>query len=67
MPAALNAPRSEALRAAPLNAWVALAEDESSIVATGSTYEEVSKQLDEAGLDNATIIKTPESWMRFAV
>jgi hypothetical protein len=67
MPAILNAPRSEALRAAPLDSWIALTEDESAIVATGATYEEVSKQLDKAGLDNSIIIKTPKSWTPFAV
>jgi len=67
MPAILNAPRSEALRGAPLDSWIALAEDESAIVAIGNTYEEVSQQLDKAGLDNAIIIKTPPSWTPFAV
>jgi hypothetical protein len=67
MPATINAPRSEALRSAPLDSWIALAEDESSVVAVGHTYEDVSKQLDEAGLDNAIIIKTPKSWTPFAV
>ena len=67
MTAALNAPRSEALRTAPLDSWIALAEDESAIVASGSTYEEVSQQLDRAGLDNAIIIKTPSVWTPFAV
>jgi len=67
MPATLNAPRSEALRSAPLDSWIALTEDESGIIAVGATYEEVSKQLDKAGLENSIIIKTPKSWMPFAV
>jgi Family of unknown function (DUF5678) len=64
---AINIPRSEALRSAPLNSWVALSEDETRVIATGATYEEVSKRLDEAGEENAVIIKTPESWLKFAI
>lgn len=67
MPAALNAPRSEALRAAPPDSWIALNEDESRVVAVGSTYEELSKRLDEAGIEDSVIIKTPKSWIPFAV
>jgi hypothetical protein len=67
MPATLNIARSEALRAAPLDSWIALAEDETRIVATGATYEEVSRRLDEAGVEDSVIIKTPKSWIRFAV
>ena len=67
MPANLNIPRSDALRAAPLDSWIALTEDETSVVATGTTYEEVSKRLDEAGIKDSIIVKTPKSWLRFAV
>jgi len=67
MPATLNIARSEALRAAPLDSWIALTEDETRIVATGATYEEVSRRLDEAGVEESVIIKTPKSWIRFAV
>lgn len=63
---ATNMPRSDALRAAPLNSWVALSEDETRVVATGASYEEVSKRLDDAGIEDSVIIKTPESWLRFA-
>lgn len=67
MPATLNTPRSEALRGAPLDSWVALAEDETRIVATGATYEEVSKRLDEAGDKDSVILKTPKSWLTFSI
>ena len=71
MPATLNTPRSEALRNAPLDSWVALIEDETRnetrITATGATYEEVSKQLDEAGDKDSIILKTPKSWLSFAI
>lgn len=64
---ATNTPRSDALRTAPLNSWVALSEDETRVIATGASYEEVAKRLDEAGLKNSVIIKTPESWLRLAI
>lgn len=64
---ATNIPRSDALRTAPLNSWVALSEDETRVIATGASYEEVAKRLDEAGVENSVIIKTPESWLRLAI
>lgn len=64
---ATNIPRSDALRTAPLNSWVALSGDETRVIATGASYEEVSKRLDDAGVENSVIIKTPESWLRFAI
>jgi hypothetical protein len=67
MPATLNTPRSEALRSASPDSWVAMSEDETRIIATGATYEEVSKRLDEAGVQDSVIIKTPKSWRRFAI
>lgn len=67
MPTTPQTLRSDALRGAPLDSWIALGEDETSIVATGATYEKVSKQLDQAGIEDSVIIKTPQSWMRFAV
>lgn len=67
MPATLNTPRSEALRGAPLDSWVALAEDETRIVATGATYEEVSRRLEEANDKDSIILKTPKSWLSFAI
>ncbi len=67
MPAILNVPRSDALRGAPLDSWIALSEDETSVVATGTTYGEVSERLKAAGIEESIIIKTPKAWMRFAV
>jgi hypothetical protein len=67
MPATLNAPRSQALRTAPLDSWVALSEDETRITATGATYEEVTKKLEDAGDHQSVILKTPRSWLPFAV
>lgn len=67
MPATLKTPRSEALRSAPMDSWVALTEDETRIAASGATYEEVAKQLDDAGDKDSVILKTPKSWLPFAV
>ena len=67
MPAILNTPRVDALRSAPLDSWVALSEDESRIVATGATYEEVAKKSEEAGISDPVIVKTPKSWLPFSV
>jgi hypothetical protein len=67
LPPALNTQRSEALRAAPLDSWVALSEDETRISATGATYEEVAKQLEDAGDKSSIILKTPKSWLPFSV
>ena len=60
-------PRTEALRNAPLDSWIALAADETRVLASGATYSEVSKQLDEMGVENSVIIKTPKSWVRLAI
>ena len=59
--------RSETLRSAPLDAWVALSEDETRIVATGATYQDVAADLDRLGDDGAIIVKTPRHWFPLAV
>ena len=63
----LNTPPSEALRGAPLDSWIALTEDETRVIATGATYEEVARRLDDAGDKDSAILKTPKSWLPFAV
>jgi len=65
MPPTINVQRSDALRGAPLDSWVALTEDETRISAIGATYEEVAKRLNEAGDDTSIILKTPKSWAIF--
>jgi len=47
-----NAARLELLRSAPLNSWIALSEDETRIVATGTTYSEVVERSERAGVSN---------------
>ena len=64
---AVITPRTEALRSVPLDSWIALAQDESRIIATGATYEEVVAKSDEAGVQGPLIVKTPESWLSFSV
>lgn len=67
MPATLNTPRSEALRAAPLDSWVALSEDESRIVATGDSYARVAETAEKSGVADPIIIKTPKEWLPLSV
>jgi hypothetical protein len=54
--------RAEALLNAPLDRWVALSEDESRVVADGSTYDEVVRKAEAAGVSEPVIIKTPHDW-----
>ena len=62
-----NEIRLELLRSAPLNRWIALSEDESSIVAVGETYREVSELSDLAGISDPLILKTPQEWAPLSV
>ena len=62
-----NEIRLELLRSAPLNKWIALSQDESSIVAVGETFGEVSELSDLAGVSDPVILKTPEVWAPLSV
>jgi hypothetical protein len=55
-------PRLRALQSAPLNSWIALSEDESRIVAVGSTYQEAVAKSEDAGVSDPIILRTPPSW-----
>jgi len=59
--------RVNALRNAPLDSWVALSSDETTIVATGSTYAEAAAKSEEAGVADPIIVKTPKRWLPLAV
>ncbi len=59
--------RSEALRNAPLDSWVALSVDETRVVAVGASYEEVSAELDRIGDADSVILKTPSAWLPLAL
>lgn len=58
-----NVGRIKALWSAPLDSWIALSEDETRVVATGATFAEVAKLLDEACDENSVILKTPKAWL----
>jgi hypothetical protein len=59
--------RLEALRSAPLDKWIALSEDESKIVAVGSSYEEAVKNSEIAGVSDPVLLKTPKVWLPLSV
>lgn len=59
--------RLKALRSAPMDSWVALSADESTIVATGATFEEVTRNSEIAGVEDPLVIKTPKSWLPLSV
>lgn len=62
-----SAVRLKTLRAAPLDAWIALSGDESRIVAVGRDYSEVAAKVNAAGETDALILKTPPAWAPFSV
>jgi hypothetical protein len=59
--------RLEILKKAPLDSWVALSEDESRIVAVGSSYDEVVQKSESAGVTDPVLIKTPKTWLPISV
>ena len=59
--------RVAALLTAPLNAWIALSDDETRLVAEGETYQDVVDKLDKIGDDSSVILKTPPNWRPLAV
>jgi hypothetical protein len=67
MSAAQDSGRLKALKSAPMDTWIALSSDESTIVASGGTFEEVSKKTEEAGLTDSVVIKTPKRWISSSV
>jgi hypothetical protein len=59
--------RLKALQSAPLDAWIALSEDEARIVAVGRDYSDVAEKADAAGEADVLILKTPSSWAPLSV
>ncbi len=59
--------RLEILKQAPLDSWIALSEDESRIVAVGSSYEEAVQKSESAGVSDPVLVKTPKSWLPISV
>jgi len=62
-----NEVRLNLLRSAPLDAWIALSQDESRIVATADDYDEAARKAEEAGETDPVILKTPPVWSQFSV
>jgi hypothetical protein len=67
MPVAADDPRLSALTSAPPDSWIALSEDESTLIAVGSTYEEVVTKSEQAGVSDPILIKTPKTWAPFSL
>ena len=59
--------RLEALQGAPLDKWIALSEDESRIVAVGSTYTEAVANSEKARVSDPVMFKTPKAWIPLSV
>jgi hypothetical protein len=59
--------RLDLLNRAPLDSWVALSEDETSIVAVGATYAEVVRKSELAGITDPVLLKTPKVWLPLSV
>jgi hypothetical protein len=60
-------PRVAALSQAPLNSWIALSDDETRLIAHGTSYQAVADQLDRLGDQTSIILKTPPSWHPLAL
>jgi hypothetical protein len=54
--------RAHILLGAKPNSWVALSDDESKVVGTGSTYREAVDATRKNGEEDPLLIKTPEEW-----
>jgi hypothetical protein len=69
MPTPANAEdvRLELLRNAPLDSWIALSEDETRIVAVGTSYQEAVQESEKAGVSDPLLIKTPKVWIPISV
>jgi hypothetical protein len=63
----MNDPRFEALKSAPLDSWIALSQDETSIVAVGTSYAEVVEKSEQAGVTDPVLVKTPKEWLPISV
>lgn len=59
--------RLNTLRSAPLDSWVALSDDEATIVAVGRTYKEAAEKSESAGCSDPIIVKTPTAWAPLSV
>ncbi len=53
---------SQMLLDSPRNCWLALTEDKTKIVASGSTPEEAEANAKRDGVDDPLLIWSPEQW-----
>ena len=54
--------RLSALASAPLDRWIALAADESHVVADGETFAEVAAAAERNGESDPLILRVPHDW-----
>jgi hypothetical protein len=54
--------RIKALREAEPGSWLAFSEDESKVVAHGSSYDDVVDAAEKAGEPNPVITMIPKAW-----
>lgn len=59
--------RFKALQKAPLDSWVAFADDDATIVAIGNSYEDVVEKSEKAGVSDPVLLKTPKEWLPISV
>ena len=50
------------LAQAPRNGWIALSEDESQVVGSGSTVEEAVSAAANRGVEEPVLVKSPKEW-----
>lgn len=54
--------RINALLNAPPDGWVAFSQDESKVVAYGTTYDEVMSKAEAEGEQEPVLLKVPRNW-----
>ena len=54
--------RVKVLREAKPNTWIALAHDESGVVASGKDYAEAVESAERNGENDPVLIKIPQQW-----
>jgi hypothetical protein len=60
--------RLKALKGAPLDAWIVLSGDETTVLASAPSFEEISGRIKELGSgDDFVVLKTPKSWVSLSV
>ena len=62
MPVMSPESRIKELREAGSGTWLAFSEDESRVVATGATYDEVVQATQNAGENEPVITRVPNDW-----